>query len=318
MKKASASLAILCAMSSLAGSVEAQSRAASIGASVAQRPVVVDQASRSWINQVLTHEIITADVGTIKSTLPLYLFGTRIQISQTGNGIPLPGSGAMSYIDFAPGTNDMGVVDRAFDVPVTERGLSQVAMAAIGAMSGGLFSAYAVRFKVNDLNAELNYQNFVPFLGDGVFGLDLYLESESPTVKCEANTLSMLPFGFPIPVGWRDDTCPDAQFQNTVLHVSLVPGVDAKGQIVINDAQVVLDANIDVSPIEFLDDYIHLKQELRDGFANQLRDKFLEPEFRAFFAGIIKGLLEQKRGRPLGTVYSVWVDPQGINADVSR
>jgi hypothetical protein len=57
-----------------------------------------------------------------------YLWGTRLQSSQTGAGVPLQPSGAMSYIDFGDGTNAEGVEDRVFDVPVVQRPLGDLAM----------------------------------------------------------------------------------------------------------------------------------------------------------------------------------------------
>jgi hypothetical protein len=310
-------LAAACVLACLAGSVRADDSRSSRSPAAMQAPALARPAGNGWINQPFP-EYVILEPAVVDNVATLYLLGTRIQISHTGEGIPLPGSGAMSYIDFGPGTNDMGVADRGFDVAMPVRPLSQLAMGAIGHMSGGMFTAYQVRFKVNDLETQIDYGNFSAFLTDGAFGFELGLESPNPTIKCEADTLSMLPFGFPIPVGWVDDTCPDAMFSHPVLRIAFFPGLDAQGHIVIADVQVTLAADIDVSPIEFLDDYVHMKDQLRDGFASQLRDKLLDPELKALFAGMLQRMLEAQRGRPIGALQSLWIDSSGVFATVAR
>jgi hypothetical protein len=131
-------------------------------------------------------------------------------------------------------------------------------------------------------------------------------------VKCEANTLSLLPFGFPIPVGWRDDTCPDAQFGDTHVRLRFVPTVEANGQLTIADATVTLEATIDVSPPEFLDSYFE------EGFESSLRDTLLSNDFKSFFGSVITRLLEAQRGKAIDKVLSLSIDVTGIYAEVPR
>jgi hypothetical protein len=254
--------------------------------------------------------------------LPLALGGTRLQISQTGSGMPLVLPGAdgpvMSYLDFNETLNDRGVIDRAFDIPVENQNLGQLAMAAIGALSGGIFTAHQIRLKINNLNSTLGIDTVTVTLEDGAFALTIELLSDDPTIKCEADTLSFLPFGFPIPVGWLDETCPDAQFIDPRLLLRFVPGVDQNGNITIDDATVRLDTEIDVSPINFLEEQLHFKQRLKDGFEAQLRDKLLEPDLRSGLGTALTRLFEAERGKPIHKVLSISVDPTGVLIEVPR
>jgi hypothetical protein len=270
------------------------------------------------IGSIRLPESVYVSPELLRNAVTLALYGTRIQISQTDQGSPLSPSGAMSYIDFGPGTNEQGVQDRAFDVPVVQRPLGDLAMGAIGALSGGIFTAYEVRFKVNDLESEFDFQTFNTWLDGNVFGFDIAFSSGDPTVKCEANTLSMLPFGFPIPVGWHDDTCPDAQLTNTHVRIGFVPALDANGQVTIKDVSVELVADIDVSPVDFLDDYLQFKQKLKDGFASALRDKLMSDDFKHFFGTALQRVLEAKHGQPIAKLSSLQVDATGIYAELGQ
>jgi len=175
-----------------------------------------------------------------------------------------------------------------------------------------------IRLKVNNLNSTLGVGTLQATLEDGAFVLTIQLSSDIPSIKCEAHTLSFLPFGIPIDVGWRDETCPDAQFIDPSLRLRLVPGVDSNGKITIDDATVTLDTKIDVSPINFLEEQLKFKQRIKDGFESQLRDKLLEPDFRSGLGTALTRLFETERAKPIDKVLSLRVDPTGMVIEVPR
>lgn len=282
------------------------------------------QQTTIWIHYIdftqVLHDFVLVSPEKFSSNLQLALLGTRFQISQTDEGVPLtvPGSAtmAMSYVDFNDSLNKAGVSDLVFDVPIVQQGIGNLAMGVIGALSGGTVTAYEVRFKVNNLHSVVGLDTFKATLEDGAFVFDLALSSGNPTIKCEANTLSFLPFGFPIPVGWQDNMCPDAQFRNAHLRLRFVPGVDAGGKITINDATVTLDTEIDVSPIDFLEEHLQFKQKIKEAFESQLREKLLSADFKSGLGTALTKLFEAERGKPITTVFSISVDSTGILIEV--
>lgn len=242
-------------------------------------------------------------------------------MSHTGEGVPLVirktpffTTTVMSYIDFSPELNSAGVADRALDIPIVQQGIGNLAMAAIGALSGGLLTAYEVRFQLNNLYTRIDSSTFEAALEADAFVYTLEFSSGNPTIKCEANALSFVPLGFPIPIGWSDPLCPDANLRTPQVRLRFVPALDGNGAITIRDVSVSFDGNIDVSPIDFLDECLKFKKRIKEGFESQFRSALLSPEFRSVLGTNLKVMLEREHRQPIARFKSLQIDSSGILA----
>ncbi len=251
----------------------------------------------------------------VQGKIGLALAGSRLQVSNTSTGVPHAGDGAMSYFKVGPLLAQNGQADRVFDVPVFERDLGAKVVAAEYFGTGGTLIVDKIRLKVNGLAADLGVGNPALTLDYGGIVANLELQSGHPTLFCDGNAWLPPFLGFPIPLGWRDDACPDFELRNLHIQVRLVPGVSASSQLVIDDIGVTLSADIDAGTIpNALNSLYDWKAYVRGKVETQLRQLLLADKAKGVFASALTQLIDNVAGTHVPMYARVRVDPAGLHA----
>lgn len=255
----------------------------------------------------------------LKYALTTAFLYSRIQLSQTGVGQPLDiklpdGSmiRAMSYIEFGPFLKMRNVNDEAFDLPIFEQGVGDWA-ALIGVLSHGIAFADRLRFKINNLNTSIEFGTLNVDMSTDSINFRLDLQSANPTIVGEANAYSYLPFGvIPIPLGWRDELCPDINMTNMHLTVQLVMAV-IDDQLSYNDVRVVLEAAIDGGPVgNAIEPVVDFKQKVKSSFESQVRNIFLANDIRRYLSEAFMQMVAGQAKTKVFFVTSVRLDQSGM------
>jgi hypothetical protein len=204
------------------------------------------------------------------------------------------------------------VDDKAFDLPIFEQGVGDWA-ALIGIMSHGIAFADRLRFKLNNLNTSIEFGTLNVDTSTDSINLSLDLHSANPTIVGEANAYSFLPFGvIPIPLGWRDELCPDINMTNMRLIVQLVMAV-VEDQLSYNDVRVVLDATIDGGAVgNAVTPVVDFRQKIKSSFESQVRSLFISNQIRPFLS---EAFMQMVRGQAKSKVFfvtSVRLDQSGM------
>jgi hypothetical protein len=250
------------------------------------------------------------------------LMSSRLQLSQTDTGTPADialADGrtirAMSYLQFGPVLKAFGAKDLAFDLPVTEQGIGNWA-ALIGVLSHGVAFADRLRFRINDLNADIDSGAIDVTTGPDSVNLSIRLQSGKPTIMCEANTYTFLPFAvIAIPVGWRSEFCPQIDMTNIVVTVSFVSAV-VDGQLSYNDARVVLNADISAGPLgDALQPIVDFRSKIKSGFESQVQKMVLGSGFRSALTRLFMQMVSGQAQKTIANITGVSVDQSGLTAE---
>jgi hypothetical protein len=203
----------------------------------------------------------------------------------------------------------------AFDLPVTEQGIGNWT-ALIGVVSHGVAFADRLRFRINDLNADIDSGAIDVTTGPDSVNLSIRLQSDKPTIVCEANTYTFLPFAvIAIPVGWRSEFCPQVDMTNIVVTVSFVSAV-VDGQLSYNDARVVLNADISAGTLgDALQPIVDFRSQIKSGFESQVQKMALGSGFRSALTRLFMQMVSGQAQKTIANITSVSVDQSGLVAE---
>lgn len=251
----------------------------------------------------------------------IVLTGGRLQLSQTGEGLPrtIAAKSVMSYIAFGPFLEGEGVADFAIDVPQVEYTAEQFVKSggsitfAQDILSHTLVFIERFRYLVNNIHANFD-EDLTIRLGDNEVLLDLRLQAPDPAVRGEG-------FGYtgvlliPIPLGWRDGLAPDIAFNSIVATLHLVPAV-ANGQLTLQPPSVSLTGGLTLS-IGVIDGAIEdLKNQLRDGFGESLSAELAKPAVKSPIEKALTTLF--LAGKPNKNVKAIKIDSNGVEVQFTQ
>jgi hypothetical protein len=263
--------------------------------------------------------VVFMPASQIAGLATLALGGGRLQLSQTTDGIPLPGpGGAMSYVTFGPYLKSQGVRDFVIDLPVTEYSPEQIKniggltiLAQYIATHGFVF-ADRVRFLVNNIHSSFDTDLAVR-LGPGEVLLDLLLRSPDPAVRGEANGYTGVVI-IPIPLGWEDNLCPDLSASDMKATLHLVPEVDASGQIHLKDPTVELRGDISLSVGDDLvkDFKATIMKKFQDRLARELANDGVKKPLEKTLTQLLLA------GKPNTGISDVKIDENGLEVSFAQ
>jgi hypothetical protein len=251
----------------------------------------------------------------------LALGGGRLQLSQTTDGIPLPGPGGsqvMSYVTFGPYLQGQGVRDFVIDLPITEYSPEQiqntggVTILAQYVATHGFVFVDRVRFLVNNIHSSFDTDLAVR-LGPDEILLDLQLHAPGPAVRGEGNGYTGV-LVIPIPLGWEDGLCPDLNASDMKATLHLAPEIDAAGQLHLKDPTVELRGDISLSVGDDLvkDFKATIMKKFQDLLAKELASDAVKKPLEKTLTQLLLG------NKPNAGISEIKIDENGLEVSFAQ
>lgn len=248
----------------------------------------------------------------------------KVQLSQTGEGVPLSVKDAkgavvnsMSYLSFGATLNAFGVND--IDIPLPDNEWSPEQIKNTGGFT--IFAQYLLthsvlfadrfRFRVNNIHAFFGSDLSIS-LGNNEILLNLSLTSPDPAIRGEGNGFTGVPFGIPIPLGWKDGLCPDIAIKNLGLIIHLVPNVAADGTLHFNDPTVEVRGNLTISTFDWLSFAQQVKDKVISSFKKNVEDAIRQPKAKKGLESGLFGVFPIFTGKQNTNISSILIDKTGI------
>jgi hypothetical protein len=254
---------------------------------------------------------IDVPFGNVTAALDTLFDGSRIQLTNTSAGTPLP-DGSMSYFQAGGALKAQGVQDKALEIKEHEEQLSAKVVAGQFFGIGGVLLVDKIKFDLNDLNADFQNDTFNVTTGSDGLKLTLFMKSPQPTIKCYGN--AWIPVLF-LPIGWQDSACPDTNITNVSVTATFMPNVNQSSQIALSLVSVVFDSTMDGGALgqgfEYFRDY---QGELKASFESNFGAFLSTPGFTSGIASALMKLVDAQAGEHVPGYAKVTVDAAGLHA----
>jgi PA-IL-like protein len=256
----------------------------------------------------------------VKLIVKLALLGIHVQLSQTSNGTPLvirlPNGdtrSVMSYIEFGSFLKDMGMNDAEIDIPIAEYSLDQIqdtngSSIILQYFLNGVLFVDRVRFLLNNIQLDFSSGLDVQLANDEII-LKAEINASDPAIKCESYAYTAVVFAIPIPIGWRDDLCPDVAINHMVATIHLQPVIDTIGQIRLNDPIVEVQADVKISSFDGL--LKSVKTRILTAFQQFLTAELSKDSIKKPLENAIRTLILGENSSQ--TFSGIELSPDGIN-----
>lgn len=261
----------------------------------------------------------------ISNWTKVFFSGGKVQLSQTTDGnalfIPADNGTSMSYVSFGSTLNAFGIGDFSVKLPEFEFTFDDVENSGGFATHGtyllthSLFFVDRFRFLLNNVHSIFDNDLSINCAKNEIL-LDILLHAPDPAIRGEGHGYHPLIGLIPIPLGWEDGLCPDFKIDDMKVRVHLVPFVDEQQTIHFRDAEVEVEAKLELSILDFLPQVEDVKKKVTNELDLRLTEELRKPSAKKALETGFLGNLTQLAGKPQATVTNISVDENGISLNI--